>query len=501
MDKSIIIVGGGVAGLSAGCYALMNGYRATVFEQHFLPGGLCTSWERGRYVFDGCLSYLYGTAPGRAFHDLWDELGLAERMSFVHRDEFIRVRDPDGFDVVAYADPDRLEDHLLAVAPVDRKPIRLLCDGVRRLTEFDLSALQKKPRSLMSPMEWGRLGLAMLPYTPDTLRWAFVSAEDFAGRFRNPFLRAAVPHLFGWKEIPMLAAVSMLAYMHTGNAGVPVGGSLAFARQLEKRFLELGGTIEYRKRVERILVENGRARGVRLYTDEEFFADHIISAADGRTTIFEMLGPDFVRPVHKRLYTGQFEPHSQIQVSYGIKRDLSAEPGWVVHTLPHKPIIAADRREFLSVKNLNHDPTLAPAGCSILEVMVRLGYGYWQRIYGNPLYKSEQVQVSDQVTEQLNWIYPGIAADIELTDVATPLSYERYTGNWQGSSCGWLLTKKSMLRMILGMKKTLRGLSGFRMAGQWVEPGGSVPICAASGRNAVWSICAEDKRPFAPAAS
>ena len=51
-EKSIIIIGGGIAGLSAGCYAQMNGYQSQIFEMHHLPGGLCTAWERKGYVFD-----------------------------------------------------------------------------------------------------------------------------------------------------------------------------------------------------------------------------------------------------------------------------------------------------------------------------------------------------------------------------------------------------------------------------------------------------------------
>ena len=64
MGKHVLIIGGGIAGLAAGCYARMNGFKATVVEQHFLPGGLCTSWEREGFVFDGCLSYLCGAAFG-----------------------------------------------------------------------------------------------------------------------------------------------------------------------------------------------------------------------------------------------------------------------------------------------------------------------------------------------------------------------------------------------------------------------------------------------------
>ena len=53
-DKSIMITGAGIAGLSAGCYAQMDGYRTQIFELHNIPGGLCTAWKRQGYVCDGC---------------------------------------------------------------------------------------------------------------------------------------------------------------------------------------------------------------------------------------------------------------------------------------------------------------------------------------------------------------------------------------------------------------------------------------------------------------
>ena len=152
--------------------------------------------------------------------------------------------------------------------------------------------------------------------------------------------------------------------------------------------------------------------------------------------------------------------------------------------LLEKPVtIAGKEQREIGVKHYCFDPSLAPAGKSAIEVMLPSDYGYWQRIYGHKLYDTEQIQVANQVIEQLEKIYPGIREQIEVTDVATPLSYERYTGNWQGSTCGWLLTKSTMKLMLLGMSKTLPGLKNFYMAGQWVEPGGSVPLAALSARN------------------
>ncbi|NTU55474.1 MAG: NAD(P)/FAD-dependent oxidoreductase, partial [Anaerolineales bacterium] len=78
LEKSVIIIGAGVAGLAAGCYARMNGYRAVIFELHDLPGGLCTAWERRGYIFDGCIHYLFGSGEGQPFHDMWLELGAVQ---------------------------------------------------------------------------------------------------------------------------------------------------------------------------------------------------------------------------------------------------------------------------------------------------------------------------------------------------------------------------------------------------------------------------------------
>ena len=59
--KSILIIGAGIAGLSAGCYGQMNGYSTRIFELNTLPGGLCTSWTRRGFTFDGCIHWLIGT--------------------------------------------------------------------------------------------------------------------------------------------------------------------------------------------------------------------------------------------------------------------------------------------------------------------------------------------------------------------------------------------------------------------------------------------------------
>jgi phytoene dehydrogenase-like protein len=495
-STEIIIIGAGIAGLAAGCFAQMNGYRTRIFEMHTLPGGLCTAWQRQGFVFDGCIHYLFGSGQGQPFSRLWEELGVLPEQQFVHHDELMRISEPGGKTLIVYSNPDRLEHHLMELSSADERLIRNFCSGIRAFAHFDLSLLQQQPKALMSLGDWGQLGWKMLPFVGPVARWGNLSAQEFANRFKDSFLRRAIPQMFAWSSIPVMVGMSLLAYMHTQNAGFPLGGSLKFAQAIAQRYLELGGEIHYGLQVERVLVENHRPIGVRLYNNEEHWADRVISACDGHRTLFGLLGRPYVTRQMQRYYDGRWPIHSQFQVSLGVNRDLSGEPHWITHLLDEPVVIAGEARCELGIKHYCFDPSLAPVGKSVLIVMLATNYDYWQRIYGQSVYDTEQIQESNILIDCLEQFHPGIKADIEFVDVATPLSYERYTGNWQGSSCGWLLTKQTLPMMIKGLPKTVPKLRNFYMIGQWVEPGGSVPVVAMSGRNIIQQICHEDRRLF-----
>lgn len=351
----------------------------------------------------------------------------------------------------------------------------------------------------MTILDWARLGFKMTPFVPALMKWGLTSSAEFARRFSDPFLRRAVAQMFSWEEAPVMMGMMLLAYMHNGNAGFPTGGSLEFARGIEQRYLDLGGEIYYEHQVEKILVEDNQAVGVRLYNDEIHQADLIISAADGNSTIFDLLDGQFTDRKIRRMYDGHLPTHQMAQVSLGVNRDLSSEPHWVTHLLDEPVLLAGEEHHEIGVKHYCFDSTLAPQGKSVIELIVRTNYAYWQNIFGRRIYDMEQRQVSDIIIDYLEKWHPGIRADIEFVDEATPLSYERYTGNWMGSTCGWLLTKETLPMMIFGVPKTLPGLVNLYMAGQWVEPGGTVAMAAASGRNVIQMVCAEDRVPFTAA--
>jgi phytoene dehydrogenase-like protein len=127
--------------------------------------------------------------------------------------------------------------------------------------------------------------------------------------------------------------------------------------------------------------------------------------------------------------------------------------------------------------------------------MLNSDYDYWKKLkQDNPKqYVEEKEKIGDQIVALLDAHFPGTAKKVEMRDVATPLTWERYSGNWQGSYEGWLITIKTFM---MRMNKELPGLKNFYMSGQWVEPGGGVPAVAMSARNTMQIICKREGRKF-----
>jgi len=124
--------------LAAGCYAQMNGYETQIFEMHDQPGGVCTSWKRKDYTIDACLNWLVGSNPKSNFYPIWEELGAIKNRQFINFEQFRRIEDKDGKAFIIYGDLDRLEKHMIELAPEDKAIIQSFIGGAKNLTKFNL---------------------------------------------------------------------------------------------------------------------------------------------------------------------------------------------------------------------------------------------------------------------------------------------------------------------------------------------------------------------------
>ena len=496
-ENSIIIIGAGFAGLSAGIYARMNGYNTRIFEMHDKPGGLCTSWSRKGFTFDGCVHWLVGSSPESAFNKYWEEVGIAQKSRIINFDEYKRFEGKDGRTVIFYSDVNRLEKHLLELSPQDTALIRNFTSAIRMCTAFN------QPSSRVH--FWERVkrnikfGLTFVLHGKDMQKWMKTSAREFSEQFTDPLLREAFTDL--WiPEFSMLFMLFTFAYLHNRNAGYPLGGSMPMSKILEERYTGLGGVINYKKRVEKIIVENNRAVGIRLTDGSEHRADRIISAADGHSTIFNMLDGRFVDEKIREPYEKWPIFNPLIFISLGINDTFSGEPMTVSgFSFPlNKPEEIGDAvRDRINIHIYNHDPAMAPEGKTSIMIILNSEYNYWKKLAEDiNAYKSKKEEIASKITMILEQRYPDISKKIEVIDVATPLTFERYTGNWQGSFEGWLITPANSYVFMKPMSQQLPGLDNFYMCGQWTEPGGGLPTGIMAGQRLIRKICKEDHRKF-----
>ncbi len=486
-EKSIIIIGAGIGGLAAGCYAQMNGYRTQIFEMHTTPGGVCTGWKRKGYTFDGCMHHLAGCLPGMRIYKMWQELGAMPRAMYFP-DDLIGVENSEGRRFIVYTDLDRLESHMRELAPGDSAAIDEFMNAVWRFKGFPmLDLVLAKP--------WEMAGA--LPYLGQLRKWGPLTLEQFGARFNDPFLRRAMGMIqYDFSDIPVLLTLTFLGGCATRNFGWPQGGSLEFARSIAQRYTDLGGAIHYRAKVDKILVENDHAVGVRLSDGTEQRADLVISNADGHATIFEMLEGRYTTDLIRKFYDAVPQQQEMaLHISLGIARDFSAEPHMLVLWLPEPVEIAGQTCDRLDIEFFNFAPETAPEGKTAVQVVAMTSYDYWKALSPDE-YRAEKERVAETVIACLDRRFPGLRAQVEVTDVATPLTTERFTGSFMGYQA-WGVPGQSIVDMLSGkgVSKTLPGLSNFYMVGQWAG-GLGLPNVAAMGRRIVAEICKRDGRRF-----
>jgi len=326
--------------------------------------------------------------------------------------------------------------------------------------------------------------------------------KQMANRFKNPFLRKVFIQGSMGLELSILILTMQMAFFDKKTTGYPIGGSRILSQGIEKKYISLGGKINFNSRVKKIIVENNKATGIILDNGKELRSDIVISAADGRFTIFDALKGKYVNKKLLNLYNNQ-DPYkifyTGILVSLGIAKIFEKAPPLLrFRPVPLLNLPDGTKIEYLQYNLFNYDPSLAPKGKTALTLLLpTTKYEYWKNLKDNnkEQYNKEKVSVAEKVIEALDIKLPGLKKNVEVIDVATPATFNRYTNNWKGSVQGWMPPADFM--NVKSLSKELPGLKKFYMIGQWVTPGGGLPPALLDGRNVAQIICKRDKIKFA----
>lgn len=501
----IAIIGAGISGLSAGCYLQMNGFETEIYEKHSRPGGLCTTWKKGDYNFDGCIHWLLGSNENNPIYSLWSELIDMDPVEFVNHEARFHIELKNNADKYGskvfhlYNNLGRLEKYLLDLAPEDKRRIRKFIGMMRHIQRWEVPPEIKTPPSLFT--FWQKIGMVKhLPLLLFMLRNKYITNYTFAAKLKNPFLKEAFELLFDGGEVALLVITFPLAFSDLQAAGYPVGGSAKFAERITERYLSLGGKINYQSGVQEIMVKDDMATGLLLEDGREIKSDLVVSAADWHFTVFKALKGKYVNQKLLDLHDGKkFRVYySVINVSMGIGRPMN-EMQHLSRFPLEKPLVSPDGTVFerLEFHIYNYDPTLAPVGKTCASASFYTANGdFWIDLYKNDRDKYDRARkdFAAEVIDILDNKFGRIKEYLEVTDVATPATYHQFTGNWQGSVQGWMPGKNIMAPSPVKMQ--LPGLKNFYYASHWSMPGGGLPTAVKSARDMARTIVARHGKTF-----
>ncbi|MGH7976899.1 MAG: phytoene desaturase family protein [Limisphaerales bacterium] len=493
-EKSIIIIGAGIAGFSVGSYGQMNGYRTRILEHHSEPGGVATAWKNQDYLIDGGIHYLMGHKPGQACYKIYRELGIFHNRHYPDLETFVYFTDEiTGNSVSFSSDLNRLSVDLKKIAPAAAKIIDGFIAGAKAMQRADLFGLMETPPELMGifgPLKQMWRMRRVLRYFGPEFNQPMI---QYARAVKDDGLRRMLENLF-LPEVPVWFVLLILGLLANRQLGLLTESCTDFVASMEERYKNLGGQVTYNSTVKEILVENHRAVGVRLADGSEQRADIVVSAGDGYSTIFELLGGRYLDKKLVERYQN-WKPISPIvTISYGVKQEFPNEPP-LNFLLLKTPLLVGDvSLTGFPIRIFNYGGKFAPPGKTVVQVLLHTDWNWWNELQKDrPRYDAAKKKIGEDVLARLKPHYPGITANAELTDVATPYTTWRYTLNREGAFMGWVPTPTAMRAQ---MRRTLPGLANFFMAGQWVMPGGGVPPCLYSGRQVIQILCKRDGKKF-----
>ena len=300
-NKKVIIIGGGVSGIATAIYLKLNGYDTLILEKNAILGGACIGWERKDCYIDGCTHWLVGVNPTTATYKLWEDVGaLSPEVDIFYQDDFYTLDFADGKSFTVWADLDKLQKELLALAPEDEKQIKKFCKLLKRFTK--VNAPVDKPVDLMNLFDLCKIAFTMLGTYYYVNKTSKISCGEYAKKFKNPYLQTWIKeHLSS--NYNLMSFLYMLGHVVGKDGGIPIGGSLSMVNRMKERYLSLGGNVRCNAEVEKIDVENGVAKSVTLKNGEQLVADWIVAATPSVHTLEKLLDvrpPTVARPKSER---------------------------------------------------------------------------------------------------------------------------------------------------------------------------------------------------------
>ncbi len=489
--KPVVIIGAGLGGLCCGAYLAKAGIPVTLVEQHFIPGGYATTFQRasGKFTFEVSLE-------GTSIHDnsaerMLRELGVLDKIQIVAIPEVLKIRGP-GFEIaVPQKDPQALIELLSRQFPEER-------DGIRAVIE-EMVGIVRETDNLVA----GQVAFSDFPTEYPRL-WNVhdkTLAEFLDGFVKNPDLKNALSEQWGYYGLPpsklsgFYYAVAFGEYLLKGSYYIKPR-SQALSNALADVIKASGGEILYGVEARKILVENGEATGVVTSEDKTLPALAVVSNASAITTFKQMVASDVLPPDYLIKLDGYRPSISSFIVWLGLNQELRGKLEGYGHSVSSGlgpeadyELALAGEVEKMGFGMVCYDNVYegySSPGTSTLKIICLSGYEPWRRFEADYRagrkgeYRKEKDRWADILIARAEKdILPGLRSMIEVQEAATPLTNWRYTRNPEGAIYGF---EQAMNNTFMNRIDNRTPVKGLYLAGAWGSPGGGYTAVMGSGR-------------------
>lgn len=479
---TVLIIGGGVSGLSAGIYAQMRGHHAIVCERHTVAGGNLTGWQRGEFHIDNCIHWLTGTNPASRTYRRWEDLGALGDGVEILQGESLYTCAFGGQEISLWRDLRRVERQMLAVSPADKREIRSLIRAVEVMQGLCHVAGERHSRGLLSSP---RLILS----SPLLVRYFHMTAGELAKQFQHPLLRSFISAFWG-DDFGCLALLMVFATFCGENGGIPRGGSRAMAERMAARLETLGGELRLGCEAVKIHCEKGRASAVSFADGSVIAADYVVFTADPAVAFERLLGVSMPKQIEKMYHDPRLARFSSFQCAFSCDMEEVPFEGDYIFDTPRDAVETLGSKRVI-VRSFGHETSFSPRGKSLLQTLTfcdettsREFIEFRERNLA--AYSKRKREIAALLERLIAEAFPQMKGKLQCIDVWTPATYRRFTDAEIGSYMSFLLPAGVLPRR---KSARVRGISNLLLATQWQQIPGGLPIAAEGGYRAVEEIC------------
>ncbi|MBA0792748.1 hypothetical protein Gohar_017220, partial [Gossypium harknessii] len=503
-----IVIGSGIGGLVAATQLAVKGAKVLVLEKYVIPGGSSGYYQRDGYTFDVGSSVMFGFSDKGNLNLITQALAAVGReMEVIPDPTTVHFHLPNNLSVQVHREYSEFINELTSKFPHEKEGILKFygeCWKIfNALNSLQLKSLEEPiylfGQFFQKPLECLTLAY-YLPQNAGDIARKYVKDPDLLSFIdAECFIVSTVNAL----RTPMINAGMVLCDRHFGGINYPVGGVGGIAKSLAEGLIDQGSEILYKANVTNIIIDQGKAVGVKISDGREFFAQTIISNATRWDTFGKLLKAENLPKEEENFQKVYVKAPSFLSIHMGVKADVLPpdtdchhfvlEDDWTRLEEPYGSI-------FLSIPTVL-DSSLAPNGRHILHIFTTSPLEDWEGLPPKD-YEAKKELIADEIIGRLEKkLFPGLKSSIVFKEVGTPKTHRRYLARDMGT---YGPMPRQIPKGLLGMPFNTTGISGLYCVGDSCFPGQGVIAVAFSGVMCAHRVAAdiglEKKSPILDAA-